>query len=337
MLVVSLFAALTGTARAQDEQRARDPLGRRAQYPETNVIVLPIGPAPLPASYEVEQNGEDVSALQAASLTDAGVGVGIVYAVDTSNAMGREQAMDNVKAALTAGRGPKAANQQIAIVSFGVSPRVVSNFTTNAASLTGAIATLRPSLERPEAVERDGMRTALALLDDTTLQGNVVVVQAGGDDASVSTQGQVEGDLLESNVMVFGLGLDTGDLASGDLQGQVSTTHGTYAQLDDMSKIADSLAVIGGTISSQVQLTYQSDADATTIDLVVTAGDQSADATFNPGSFTVGGSLSPDVYNPPLAGGPGFLSGSTGQVPRRPSGARGAHPARLRHRFDLLP
>ena len=96
------------------------------------MVVLPVGPAPSPASYEVEQNDEAVSALQVASLTDVGTGVGIVFAVDTSNAMGREQAMDNVKAALTAAVAAKPANQQFAIVSFGVSARVVSNFTTNA-------------------------------------------------------------------------------------------------------------------------------------------------------------------------------------------------------------
>ena len=313
LLVVSLFAALTGTARAQEEQRLVIRSVDALRYPETKVVVLPVGPAPSPASYEVEQNDEAVPALQVASLTDVGTGVGIVFAVDTSNAMGREQAMDNVKAALTAAVAAKPANQQFAIVSFGVSARVVSNFTTNATTLTNAIATLRPSLERPESAERDGMRTALALLDDTNLQGNVVVIQAGGDDVSVSTQGQVEGDLMDSDVMVFGLGLDTGDLSTGDLQGQVSTTQGTYAQLDDMSKIGDSVAVIGGTVAAQLQLSYSSDPDATTIDLVVRAGDLSADATYNPGSLTVGSSLSPDVYNPPLAGGPGFLSGTGGK------------------------
>jgi tight adherence protein B len=313
VLVVSLFAALTGTARAQDEQRLVIRSVDALRYPETNVVVLPVGPAPSLASYEVEENGESVSAFQATTLTDAGVNIGIVYAVDTSNAMGREQAMDNVKATLTAAVAQRAPNQQVAIVSFGVGARVLSNFTTDTATLTNAIATLRPSLERPESVERDGMRTALALLDDTSLQGNVVVIQAGGDDASVSTQAQVEGDLLDSNVMVFGLGLDTGDLSTGDLQGQVSTTRGTYAQLDDMSKIADSLAVIGGTIAAQVQLSYAGDPNATTVDLRVSAGDSSDEATFNPGSVTVGSALSPDVYNPPLAGGPGFLSGDSGK------------------------
>jgi Mg-chelatase subunit ChlD len=34
-------------------------------------------------------------------LTQVGVPVGVVYLVDTSNAMGKEEAMDKVKAALT--------------------------------------------------------------------------------------------------------------------------------------------------------------------------------------------------------------------------------------------
>ena len=112
-----------------------------------------------------------------------GVPVGIVYMVDTSNAMGKAEAMDKVKAALTDAVAKRAANQKVAIVSFGVTARVVSNFTSDAATLTGAIASLRPSLERPESVERDGMRTALSLLDETTLQGNVIVFQAGGQSA----------------------------------------------------------------------------------------------------------------------------------------------------------
>ena len=106
----------------------------------------------------------------------------------------------------------------------------------------------------PGQVVVDGMRTALSLLDDTSLQGNIIVFQAGGDDVSVSTQGEVEGDLLDSNVMVFGVGLDTGELSSGDLQSQVSATHGTYNQLDDMSRAGDTVALVDGTINAQVLL-----------------------------------------------------------------------------------
>ncbi len=314
VVVVSLFAGFTGTARADDgdkriEIRSVDAL----KYPDTHVTVLPVGPAPSPSSYEVQQNGVDVSGVQAASLTDVGVPLGIVYMVDTSNAMGKKEAMDKVKAALTDAVAKRAANQKIAIVSFGVTARVVSNFTTDATTLTGAIASLRPSLERPESVERDGMRTALSLLDDTTLQGNIVVFQAGGDDVSVSSDGEVRGDLLDSNVMVFGTGLQTGDLSTGSLQNQVSATRGIYTQLDDMNKVADTSALMTGTINAQVLLSYTSDPAATTVDLVVTAGDQSAKATYNPGSVTIGDALSPSVYNPPLAGGPSFMSGTAGK------------------------
>ncbi len=60
-------------------------------------------------------------------------------------------------------------------------------------------------------------------------------------------------------------------------------------------------------------LSYTSDPAATTVDLVVSAGDESAKATYNPGSLTFGDALSPSVYNPPLAGGPSFLSGTSGK------------------------
>jgi len=313
VLIVSLLAGLSGTARADDDKRLVIRSVDALKYPDTHVTVLPVGPAPSASSYEVQQNGVPVSSVQTATLTDVGVGVGIVYVVDTSNAMGKEDAMDKVKAALTDAVAKRTPNQQIAIVSFGVTARVVSNFTTDPTTLAGAIASLRPSLERPESVERDGMRTALALLDDTTLQGNVVVFQAGGDDVSVSTSDEVQGDLLDSDVVVFGVGLDTGDLGSGSLQSQVSATHGTYNQLDDMSKVADTTALVDGTINAQVMLSYTSDPGATTVDLLVTAGDESAKATYNPGSVTFGDALSPSVYNPPLAGGPSFLSGTSGK------------------------
>ena len=337
VLVVSLLAGLSGIARADEDKRLVIRSVDALKYPDTHVTVLPVGPAPSPATYKVEQNGEPVSGVQAAELTDVGVPVGIVYMVDTSNAMGKEEAMDRVKAALTDAVAKRAANQKIAIVSFGVTARVVSNFTSDAATLTGAIASLRPSLERPESVERDGMRTALSLLDETTLQGNVVVFQAGGDDVSVSTDGEVQGDLLDSDVMVFGMGLQTGDLSAGSLQDQVSATRGVYAQLDDMSKVPDTSALMSSTVNAQVMLSYTSDPAATTVDLVVSAGDQSTTATYNPGSVTFGDALSPSVYNPPLAGGPSFLSGTSWQVPRRTARPRRAHPALLRHRAHLLP
>ena len=314
LVVVSLFAGFTGTARvADDDKRIEIRSVDALKYPDTHVTVLPVGPAPSPSSYTVQQNGEPVSGVQAVALNDVGVPVGIVYVVDTSNAMGKAEAMDKVKAALTDAVAKRAANQKIAIVSFGVTARVVSNFTTDTTTLTGAIASLRPSLERPESVERDGMRTALSLLDDTTLQGNIIVFQAGGDDVSVSTDGEVRGDLLDSNVMVFGAGLETGDLSTGSLQDQVSATRGIYTQLDDMSKVPDTSALFTGTVNAQVLLSYTSDPAATTVDLVVSAGDQSAKATYNPGSVTIGDALSPSVYNPPLAGGPSFFSGTAGK------------------------
>ncbi len=313
VLIVSLFAGLSGTARADDDKRLVIRSVDALKYPDTHVTVLPVGPAPSPSSYEVQQNGAPVSGVQAVPLTQVGVPVGVVYLVDTSNAMGKEEAMDKVKAALTDAVAKRAPNQKIAIVSFGVTARVVSNFTTDPATLAGAIAALRPSLERPESVERDGMRTALSLLDDTTLQGNVIVFQAGGDDASVSSDGEVRGDLLDSDVVVFGVALQTGDLSTGSLQDQVSATRGVYTQLDDMSKVPDTSALMSGTVNAQVLLSYTSDPAATTVDLVVSAGDESAKATYNPGSLTFGDALSPSVYNPPLAGGPSFLSGTSGK------------------------
>ena len=123
VLAISLFAAFAGAARADDDKRLVIRSVDALSYPETKVVVLPVGPAPSPASYELEENGAAVSAVQAASLTDAGVGVGIVYAVDTSVAMGKEEAMDKVKAALTEAVAKRTPNQQIAIVAASASPR----------------------------------------------------------------------------------------------------------------------------------------------------------------------------------------------------------------------
>jgi tight adherence protein B len=313
VLIVSVLAGLSGVARAADDKRLVIRSVDALKYPDTKVTVLPIGPAPSSASYQVQENGKPVTGVKAQSLTDAGTRVGIVYLVDTSNAMGKEEAMDKVKAALTDAVAKRQANQQIAIVSFGVTARVLSNFTTDAATLNAAIKTLRPSLERPESVERDGMRTALALIDDSSNQGNVVVFQAGGDDVSVSTDGEVKGDLLDSNVAVFGVALETGDLSTGSLQSQVSATHGTYNQIDDMSKVADTAALVNSTINAQVLLSYTGDPTNSSVDLIVSSGDEAAKATFNPGSLSFGDALSPSVYNPPLAGGPSFLSGTGGK------------------------
>ena len=62
-----------------------------------------------------------------------------------------------------------------------------------------------------------------------------------------------------------------------------------------MSKVADTSALMSGTVNAQVLLSYTSDPAATTVDLVVTAGDQSANATYNPGSLTIGDALSPSM------------------------------------------
>ncbi len=137
VLIVSLLAGLSGTARADDDKRLVIRSVDALKYPDTHVTVLPVGPAPSPVELRGAAERRSRSrAVQAVPLTQVGVPVGVVYLVDTSNAMGKEEAMDKVKAALTDAVARRAPNQKIAIVSFGVTARVVSNFTTDPATLT---------------------------------------------------------------------------------------------------------------------------------------------------------------------------------------------------------
>ena len=61
VLIVSLLAGLSGTARADDDKRLVIRSVDALKYPDTHVTVLPVGPAPSPSSYEVQQNGAPVS------------------------------------------------------------------------------------------------------------------------------------------------------------------------------------------------------------------------------------------------------------------------------------
>ena len=101
--------------------------------------------------------------------------------------------------------------------------------------------------------------------------------------------------------------------SSGDLQSQVSSTHGTYNQLNDMGKVADTVALIGGTVNAQVLLTYSGDPNATTIDLVVTAGDESAHDDLQPGQSHDGRRTGSRCLQPAACGRASFLSDTSGK------------------------
>ncbi len=203
VLVISLFASFTGAARADDDQRLvirsvdalevpRDAGRRAAGRPRAVAGELQGGGERRGRLGRPEQPRSPMRTSASASSTPSTPARR--WAKKRRWTRSRPRSPTLCRSARRTSRSRSSASASRA--------RVVSNFTTDTGTLDNAIATLRPSLERPESVERDGMRTALSLLDDTSLQGNIVVFQAGGNDVSVSTEGEVEGDLLDSDVMV---------------------------------------------------------------------------------------------------------------------------------------
>ena len=287
-LVVTALALLSlpATASAQDSgSDGRDTLSVRSidgrDADAVQVQFLFSGPREMIPDLVVRENGRIVPASEPVLVGDT-EDYGIVLAIDTSGSMTENAAFERATDAARQFIANKQADDQIAIVSFNESVQVVQNFTADESSLLDAVGRL--GLSGTTSLY-DAVARSVNLFAGTDLVPNIVVVTDGRDSGSTTTDDIAAGLLAESGTLLFAIGIQSDDLDLRALDRLASATGGTVLTSADPAELDELYADVQQRLRRQYRVTFPSTVDTTgPVDIKMTVGNASADASYTPGS-----------------------------------------------------
>jgi len=223
-------------------------------FPLVGLTVSTDSSTPLTHSnVRVVESGVPVSVTKVMPLSGSTTGVDVVLVIDVSDSMrGRE-----LNTALEAARAFVAAVpdwMRIGVVTFAQQPTVVSQVTSDRASVEATVDGLSATTSRGTALYQ-AVSTAAGLFEGNA-QHNVVVLTDGRNTESGTVDGAAT-DAKRAHASVFAFGLEGGDPDQDVLQELAKKTGGEYQLLasDDLMSAYQALAV---QLSHQYVIEYRS-------------------------------------------------------------------------------
>jgi tight adherence protein B len=274
--VVALLGALLAVvAFAATPASATDSLVVRKvdtnAFPTIRILLGATGEAPDRTSFTVRENGRVLDGVTIAPIGTTQLRVGTVLAIDTSESMNQNNAIDQARAAAKQFIANKKPNDVIAIVAFNDGPDTVVDFTSDAGVLNAGVDKL---VGRGETALYDGIRQSVALFNDfgADLVPNIVVLSDGRDTVSTSSFDQAKGSVKSIGAAFFGVGLQGADFDAGPLRNLASSTGGEFLETADPPALTAAYDRVQQAIQNQYEVSYASTSDAATLDLTISAG-----------------------------------------------------------------
>jgi len=235
------------------------PIGR-LPFPDRGYVVdLPSGTVVAPSAVRVRENGKPVSNVDVSPLGEAGIHFGAVLALDASQSMTGEP----LRAAVAAGRSflaHRAPGQEVGLVAFNSTVRVVSRPTADARVLQRALSA-EPSVAYGTRIY-DALDRSFALLDSARLStGSIVLLSDGADIGSTSTIAAEIKKAQERHVRIFTIGLRSGAFTSGPLRRLASETGGTFVEATSPRELASVYSALSQRLSGEYVVRYRSNAE----------------------------------------------------------------------------
>lgn len=243
-------AQTTGTVRLTEVGDARFPA-------RSYLLTLPSSVRLRARDVTVLENGRPatrVSLVPASALSQGGVGV--VLVLDTSNSMRGEASADAMEAArVFAAR--RAANQQLAVVTFDGKVRTLLPFTRSESEIDAALDGQPPLAQGTRLY--DGVSHALGLIRASGARfGSVVVISDGADTGSAATSAEVIRNANSSRFRIFSVGLRSTTYAGQPLEVLALSTNGLYSEAASSADLSGIFGELGSLLSSEYVLTYLS-------------------------------------------------------------------------------
>ncbi len=205
------------------------------------------------AQLSVTENGADVVGL---AVQPPGTASGTVMLIDASNSM-KGAPINNAMSAARAFLEVRDEDMPVAIVTFNAEQTTLSEFTTDGAALSAAVA------QTPTLAEGTEIYDSLVLASEMATsagyeQANVVLLSDGTDVGSESGRAAAIEALNDANVRVISVGLSSPQYDSDTLRSLARRTGGTYVETASPAELSAIFTDLGLQLSNEHLVTYRS-------------------------------------------------------------------------------
>jgi len=213
--------------------------------------------APDPAQVTVTANGEPVSDLEVAPLSESAVAAGAVLAIDTSGSM----AGAPLEAAKEAAKGFVAQarpGDRIALITFADDVRVLSGFTGDAVSLNNLIDGVAAD---GDTAFNDAIIKGVAMYADPAsrdLLPHMIVLTDGDDTGLGAPLDDAVAAVESSDVRVFGVALESPDLNPDPVRAVAEAGDGLFLSTPDAAGLSALYDEVGREISNTMVARFTS-------------------------------------------------------------------------------
>ncbi len=205
----------------------------------------------------------------------------------------------------------------MALVSYGDTPQVVREFTTDPQAIADGVDGLTPV---GAAAMWDGIYAGAQTLENSPeLQPNIVVVSASSDSASVTPASRVNGLTTSLGTSVFAVGIEPGAPAAA-LEQLVGDSGGRYLSTTDVDRTMKREVL--PSIDGQYDVVFATEVKAgEVVDLEASIGDLTTAVSYIDGGI-VAGNLELAPLETTSGGGGGILHSTMGKLPPVLAGPR---------------
>ena len=181
---------------------------------------------------------------------------GAILLIDASNSM-QGAPIQNAMAASRAFLAERKKDLPVAIVVFGPSDNVLSDFTTDSATLAGAVAQTPATSEGTHIY--DALVNAVNKAKDQGLERTTVVLLSDGTDVgSDASRAEALQAATDANVRVISVGLSSPQYDPATLKSLANRTGGRYVETATPAELQPIFQEIGQQLSSEYEVTYRS-------------------------------------------------------------------------------
>jgi tight adherence protein B len=267
LVIAAALALIASAATATASSATERPHITEAASPgfpnRAYILTLPHGMKLKTGGVHVFENGRPANDLSVTPVGDSKSSqFGAVLVIDASTSM--EGAPE--RAAFEAARAfaaQRKGNEQLAIVTYNVTPSVVLPFTTDQATIDQALAKQPPFLFGTHIY--DAIGTSLELLREANISAGTVVVLSDGqehrgrdDTADHETEESIAAKARAAHVRVFTVGLSSRVSNLKALRKVARDTGGQYVETTSIRQLKAIYKQLGSTLASEYLLRYRS-------------------------------------------------------------------------------
>jgi tight adherence protein B len=218
------------------------------------VLTLPSRQALTTSKLEVTESGHGVTGLAVAP--PGGSKSGAILLIDASNSM-KGAPIKNAMAAARAFLAERKKDLPVAIVVFGPDDTVLTDFTTNSAQLSDAVAKTPVTSEGTHIY--DALVKAASMAEDQGLERTTVVLLSDGTDfGSDASRAEALQTAADDHVRVISVGLSSPQYNPETLKSLANRTGGSYIESATSAELGPIFKVIGQQLSREFEITYRS-------------------------------------------------------------------------------